>query len=475
MKKKSIKMALLLTLFMTVNAQAQIEDFSQIEVLDQSVNYENTCPVEAPVMNEDPVPAPADTDLDGIVDESDNCPLVANLDQSDFDLDNIGDNCDLCAIDPNNDSDSDTICAAYMSCQEQLQPRLLTKNIEIPVEEVIYDPSTVSCEEGLCESFLLTASLDHINELSHPVLIERDEPISFSVPAALEVTVGNSGNFSAFLRFSLNGGTEVSCEYRGGSSSATPSGPDADLGDRYYFHSCSDNLVYPGFSAVADSLSMELDGGVSSYCPAGNCNSPEEFTALDRTVANLVLYEPSEACNPNFNTLVKGEQIPVIQSVDSNGLDISAISVSGLSDDGQISLQATCSGLENSSDEIETSWILLDAPDGVSVASQNGETVSLNYSSEIDSGTVTMQVMCRQGCLETTREGTIDLASVSALFATSAPAAPAAAFSLGGGTCSLNTGQAVNDNSGGSFFGVMLFLSVYFYSLLRSMSLKQSN
>ena len=38
--------------------------------------------------------APADGDGDGVVDAQDNCPLVANPDQVDFDLDGIGDACD---------------------------------------------------------------------------------------------------------------------------------------------------------------------------------------------------------------------------------------------------------------------------------------------------------------------------------------------------------------------------------------------
>jgi hypothetical protein len=44
----------------------------------------------------------ADTDGDTIIDVSDNCPEIANLDQADLDGDNIGDVCDSSSTDPNN-------------------------------------------------------------------------------------------------------------------------------------------------------------------------------------------------------------------------------------------------------------------------------------------------------------------------------------------------------------------------------------
>ncbi len=44
-----------------------------------------------------------DQDGDGVPDESDNCPLVANPEQADTDGDGIGDACDACPIDPLND------------------------------------------------------------------------------------------------------------------------------------------------------------------------------------------------------------------------------------------------------------------------------------------------------------------------------------------------------------------------------------
>ncbi|MGB7934954.1 MAG: thrombospondin type 3 repeat-containing protein, partial [Gammaproteobacteria bacterium] len=50
-----------------------------------------------------------DTDCDGVPNSTDNCPLVSNADQSDFDLDGAGDQCDT-------DGDDDTIADTADHC-----------------------------------------------------------------------------------------------------------------------------------------------------------------------------------------------------------------------------------------------------------------------------------------------------------------------------------------------------------------------
>jgi hypothetical protein len=50
--------------------------------------------------------APMDRDIDGIADGDDNCPDVANAEQSDDDDDDVGDACDNCPLVPNHNQDA---------------------------------------------------------------------------------------------------------------------------------------------------------------------------------------------------------------------------------------------------------------------------------------------------------------------------------------------------------------------------------
>jgi hypothetical protein len=63
-----------------------------------------------------------DIDGDGIPNAADNCPILSNSTQSDADGDGIGDDCDSCPADPQNDEDRDRICGDQDNCPTVANP-----------------------------------------------------------------------------------------------------------------------------------------------------------------------------------------------------------------------------------------------------------------------------------------------------------------------------------------------------------------
>ncbi len=63
-----------------------------------------------------------DDDGDGVGDDADNCPRAANPGQEDADGDGIGDACDACPADPQNDADDDGVCGNVDNCPSDPNP-----------------------------------------------------------------------------------------------------------------------------------------------------------------------------------------------------------------------------------------------------------------------------------------------------------------------------------------------------------------
>ncbi len=63
-----------------------------------------------------PVTTEPDDDADGVINDKDNCPKIANTDQKNTDGDSLGDVCDACPKDSQNDVDKDGVCGDVDNC-----------------------------------------------------------------------------------------------------------------------------------------------------------------------------------------------------------------------------------------------------------------------------------------------------------------------------------------------------------------------
>ena len=94
-----------------------------------------------------------DPDGDGLCAEQDNCPAIANPDQSDVDMDGQGDVCDVCTFDADNDADADGFCANVDNCPAITNPGQEDADMDLVgdvCDVCVFDPFDDEDADGLC-------------------------------------------------------------------------------------------------------------------------------------------------------------------------------------------------------------------------------------------------------------------------------------------------------------------------------------
>lgn len=90
--------------------------------------------------------------------------------------------------------------------------------------------------------------------------LDLQAPVRFVLPETIPVTAGNASDHMAVLSFRGGQSSEVTCYYRGGSSTAHPVDEgDIAAGVTYHFDWC-DNLLVAGETAEASSFELIVDG-----------------------------------------------------------------------------------------------------------------------------------------------------------------------------------------------------------------------
>lgn len=112
--------------------------------------------------------------------------------------------------------------------------------------------------------FTLSARKKFSPGASEPAEKTLDENVFFAIPGKIPVSVGNAGNGQSVLKFKPLGQiSEVTCTYKGGSSSMKPTSVhDINAGKEYILVKCSDGRV-AGDVATAGWIKLELKSAVN--------------------------------------------------------------------------------------------------------------------------------------------------------------------------------------------------------------------
>lgn len=177
-----------------------------------------------------------DADGDGVCDDADNCPGLANPEQG---------ACDC----QGGDADGDSVCDDGDNCPGLANPGQGACDCSTSPECTGGDDTFCPADSGepacgSCLSIRLEAEKVRGPSEARHARTCTCRPLSFHVPSEIPVTDGNAGNHLAFLQYHDPDTDEVvMCHYRGGADEARPScSEEIAKGLRYVFSSCSNGL-----------------------------------------------------------------------------------------------------------------------------------------------------------------------------------------------------------------------------------------